>query len=1680
MSAQLGMDPWVILPRERARYEEQFRTLQPVNGVVTGDQAKGFLLQSQLPPQVLAQIWALADTDADGKMDITEFSIACKLINLKLRNFELPKVLPQVLLQHARGGVPAPAGPPAIPPLPQQAALGSLRGPVPPAAVVHPLSMTPPPGRPVIPPLLPVARPSSVPPLGAATLPLGGGISGAATLPSQPISNGSVIMGQGTLPPPRPPPVSSVGTIVPGVAPVVERVASIDSPLSAGSPLHDWAVPHQTKLKYTQLFNTSDRARTGFLSGPQARNIMVQTQLPQPVLAQIWALADMDADGRLSCDEFVLGMHLCDQARAGEKIPAALPPELVPPTFRRARQGSLTGGQPGPHPEAAEGKDAASLLSNVTFEDKRKENFEKGQAELERRRKALLEIQRKEQEERERKEKEEQEKRERIRLEQERRRQQELERQLQKQREQEQEREEQRKRAQEQREAARREMERRRHQEWENQRCQELQQQRQREQEKVLSLKARNQNLTIELSQLTEKVKELSQKISETRLGVSGVKTTIDGMRSTRDAQMTEMGALKTRLKEQNQRLLALGQEKARLEARNRLNSAGDAAGREQVALAFSNKQITLKQMRDRIDDLQSEIEVKMADIENNNSQLGDLRKQLTSLVQECEQLYAVYEERKTRVLEIKGVPNKNKDPTDFSASWGNSGWNDTIEPAWDAATESSWPAAEDSTTAAATDGFVKYRALYEFVARNSDELSFQPGDIILVPVSQNAEPGWLVGELRGHTGWFPESYVEPLDGAVRLERTGAEPPAFPGDADTLQARRTLEGIAEVPENVSDNGSVAEVIGDLGPQVPDLDSPILGQGVPVSNVTAEALHPWRARKSTQLSFGKGDCIAVREQQELWWYGELDGAQGWFPKSYVRLAAPEGNQEYYVAMYPYQSIEAGDLSFQQGEVILVVKKEGDWWTGVIGDRQGIFPSNYVQKAEIEPAAAVAAQPEPEPAQFAPAQTSVASPPAEEQPPVSPSPVATQQEVKLVEKTSTPNTPDFAAMAAQFEDEDGDVKGKGRKPEIATVIAPYQATSAEQLSLQRGQLLMVRKKSDTGWWEGELQAKGKRRQIGWFPASYVKLLAAGGKAGAAREGQPSPMPQPQQQPQQDSAEKVVALYPYTAQNEDELTFEKDDVITLLGKDEPSWWRGELRGVSGLFPSNYVTPLSTVNMTDTEKRRQECVRELIATEQAYIADMIVVNEVFEKPLLESKILSVEDVQKLFVNWKEIIVCNHMFLRALRIRRDMSANGVIRMIGDILCENLPRMTAYVRFCSCQLSAAKFLQQMTESSAEFRQLVRQCQSDPRTKGMPLSSFLIKPMQRITKYPLLIKKILEYTPPDHPDRQNTQEALAKAEEFCLQVNEGVREKENSDRLEWLQTHVSCEGLVERLVFNSLTNCLGPRKLLHFGVLNKAKSGRELIGFLLNDFLLLTQPSKSVGANGFSFDSSSNIKCRLYKKPVFLSQLVMEEESRTESPAGDAPESPRALRLQDAASGTWHCLVAPSAKERAAWLHRLCEARRRAEETERLHLQRQQSKQAQFGACGRILVEVVEGTGLRPSSASGKCEAFCELSMGSQEHRTPAVATAAAEARWNTAMQFLVKDLGEDVLCITVFDRGHFAPDEFLGRTEVRVADILRETRDCHGPVSSRLALREVESGEIALKLDLRLFSGRGA
>merc|ERR1719323_1479884 len=116
--------------------------------------------------------------------------------------------------------------------------------------------------------------------------------------------------------------------MMPGFAGQQQAAPPVSTPGSgAGTPGQaqvEWAIPQMTRTKYLATFQQTDRARTGFLAGVQARNILLQSGLPQNILAQIWGLSDVDNDGRLSCEEFILAGHLCEMASKGEPMPQTL------------------------------------------------------------------------------------------------------------------------------------------------------------------------------------------------------------------------------------------------------------------------------------------------------------------------------------------------------------------------------------------------------------------------------------------------------------------------------------------------------------------------------------------------------------------------------------------------------------------------------------------------------------------------------------------------------------------------------------------------------------------------------------------------------------------------------------------------------------------------------------------------------------------------------------------------------------------------------------------------------------------------------------------------------------------------------------------------------------------------------------------------------------------------------------------------------------------------------------------------------------------------------------------------------------------------------------------------------------------------------------------------------------
>ncbi|XP_029806976.1 EH domain-containing protein 4 isoform X2 [Suricata suricatta] len=90
-------EEWVVA-KDKPVYDELFYTLSPVNGKISGVNAKKEMVTSKLPNSVLGKIWKLADCDCDGMLDEEEFALAKHLIKIKLDGYELPNSLPPHLV----------------------------------------------------------------------------------------------------------------------------------------------------------------------------------------------------------------------------------------------------------------------------------------------------------------------------------------------------------------------------------------------------------------------------------------------------------------------------------------------------------------------------------------------------------------------------------------------------------------------------------------------------------------------------------------------------------------------------------------------------------------------------------------------------------------------------------------------------------------------------------------------------------------------------------------------------------------------------------------------------------------------------------------------------------------------------------------------------------------------------------------------------------------------------------------------------------------------------------------------------------------------------------------------------------------------------------------------------------------------------------------------------------------------------------------------------------------------------------------------------------------------------------------------------------------------------------------------------------------------------------------------
>ncbi|CBK23775.2 uncharacterized protein [Blastocystis hominis] len=95
-------------------------------------------------------------------------------------------------------------------------------------------------------------------------------------------------------------------------------------------PRDPFRVTPQELQEYRRLFDIYDVNHTGFLEASVAAEYLTQSRLPQPILHNIWELADRDHDGLLSEYEFIIATHVTKLVQKRNiPIPSTLPPALL-------------------------------------------------------------------------------------------------------------------------------------------------------------------------------------------------------------------------------------------------------------------------------------------------------------------------------------------------------------------------------------------------------------------------------------------------------------------------------------------------------------------------------------------------------------------------------------------------------------------------------------------------------------------------------------------------------------------------------------------------------------------------------------------------------------------------------------------------------------------------------------------------------------------------------------------------------------------------------------------------------------------------------------------------------------------------------------------------------------------------------------------------------------------------------------------------------------------------------------------------------------------------------------------------------------------------------------------------------------------------------------------------------
>ncbi|XP_039186071.1 uncharacterized protein LOC120302146 [Crotalus tigris] len=198
-----------------------------------------------------------------------------------------------------------------------------------------------------------------------------------------------------------------------------------------------------------------------------------------------------------------------------------------------------------------------------------------------------------------------------------------------------------------------------------------------------------------------------------------------------------------------------------------------------------------------------------------------------------------------------------------------------------------------------------------------------------------------------------------------------------------------------------------------------------------------------------------------------------------------------------------------------------------------------------------------------------------------------------------------------------------------------------------------------------------------------------------------------------------------------------------------------------------------------------RKESVLEFVNTEASYGEDLRIIKEEFYLPMQAAGLLTQEQLLVVFSNIQELIDLNENFLEYLQEEIDQSFEQgdddlMTVCIGEIFLEFVNMLPAFQTYCLQQPSSVNMLNALEKEKELLRIFLNVSQNDNTVlRRMNLRSFLIAPLQRVTKYPLLLSRIIKATMEYHPDYSSLLEAKSRIESHLEHINMKTKQEGNS-------------------------------------------------------------------------------------------------------------------------------------------------------------------------------------------------------------------------------------------------------------------------------------------------------------